>query len=516
MTNKLSFSGLYHRLLSSKRENLFFYLFCFIYVSFLIYLSNKLTIWDDESCSLSTTANHLSKVLHLSYSFEGQPPVYFILLAIWRKINDGILFSRLLSISFTLLSACVLDKTVKLVFKDFYSKWVIVLFLLNPYTVWASLEIRLYSQLIFLSLSAIYLWYLIYFCNRTKLKILFVLIGIFGVYTQYYFTFLIVTLSVTLFFYKGWRVFFNYCLWALIIAIVFLPNLLFITDQYVMHQNPLGKERWFIQVGYIIYSPIQFLFAPREMHLGKVGYVLFTLIIVFFISLYFLNLYKKFKKFRSDEIIATVKIFISITILLLIFIIIFITFNLLYLLHYLTITFPFYCILLTSLCIYNNKTRNIVYGLLAAYYIFIIVITYHCPYVKRLDSRSVASYVQLIESQNEPILFRDKSILLTVSPYYTGNNPLISIPDKPFDYNFYRTEIKDTIELRSLINGGIRGSRSFLFISWDDGYVCKDDLTNEKLDSYFKNNFEIEKDTVFKGKKDIDFLRVRRLSKKLF
>lgn len=515
MAKELRFSGFYQQLLSKEKKNFFFYLFCFIYVSLLIYLSNKLTIWDDESCSLSTTANHLSKVLNLSYSFEGQPPVYFILLAIWRKINDGILFSRLLSIAFTLLSAFVLDKTVKLIFKDFYSKWVIVLFLLNPYTVWASLEIRLYSQLIFLSLTAIYLFFLIYFYDRQRLKIFYIFVGILGVYTQYYFTFLIISLSVILLFYKGWRVFFNYCFWSLIVAISFLPNLFFINDQYIMHQNPLGKEAWYIPIGYIIYSPIQFFFSPREMHFGKIGYLIFTFIILVLGVFFLYKLFSERGKNRIPDLLILLRIVIPVSTLLAIFMVIFMIFNLVYLIHYLTITFPFYCILYAAFGIYNKKTRNIIYTLLGAYYIFVIVFAYHWPYVKRLDSRSVASYIQNIENKDEPIVFRDKSILLTVNPYYKGNNPLISIPDKPFDYNFYRTEIKDTLELKSLIDGGIKNARSFLFVSWDDGYVCKSDLTNEKLNNYFRQNYNIEKDTVFKGKKDIDFLRVQRLRKKI-
>ena len=91
-----------------------FYTFLLIYASFLLILCYKLSIWEDEAYSLHTTAYSLSEVIGLSYNFEGQPPAYFIILALWRKIDDGIFFARLLSVLFIFLSAFVLNKVLQL------------------------------------------------------------------------------------------------------------------------------------------------------------------------------------------------------------------------------------------------------------------------------------------------------------------------------------------------------------------------------------------------------------------
>src|SRR5665647_3232622 len=79
---------------------LFFYGFIIIYSVSLIFLSYKLNIWEDEAYSLHTTSKNLATVIRESYDFEGQPPFYFLLLAIWRHINSGIFFARLLSLIF--------------------------------------------------------------------------------------------------------------------------------------------------------------------------------------------------------------------------------------------------------------------------------------------------------------------------------------------------------------------------------------------------------------------------------
>ena len=40
------------------------------------------------------------------------------------------------------------------------------------------------------------------------------------------------------------------------------------------------------------------------------------------------------------------------------------------------------------------------------------------------------------------------------------------------------------------------------------------ELTNIKMDEYLKNNYQVTMDTVFDGKHEQDFIRVRRLYKK--
>src|SRR5437870_9561843 len=88
-----------------ERKNLpLFYGFLIAYACILIFLCYTLNIWEDESYSLHTTSNSLAMVIRQSYYFEAQPPVYFLLLSLWRHVDSGIFFARLLSLLFIGLS----------------------------------------------------------------------------------------------------------------------------------------------------------------------------------------------------------------------------------------------------------------------------------------------------------------------------------------------------------------------------------------------------------------------------
>ena len=176
---------------------LFFVVFIILYAFFLLFLCNELNIWEDEAYSLDTTSHGFSYALHQSYSFEGQPPVYFLILTLWRILNNGIFFARLLSILFIFLAAYVIFRTVRL-FSDVESAlWIAVLFLLNPFSVWAALEIRTYSLLILLSSLSILFLYKFYFEKKNKFIVLFLLSCLIGLYTQYFFVFLIIAFSIS-------------------------------------------------------------------------------------------------------------------------------------------------------------------------------------------------------------------------------------------------------------------------------------------------------------------------------
>ena len=121
-----------------RSKNLIFLGFLVIYTASLLYLSNELVIWQDDTFTLHTTANNLSLVIRQSYNFEGQPPVYFILLSIWRKLDQGIFFARLFSLLFIGLAAYFFHRVVRLVFGDDSARWLLIIFLLNPFTIWAT------------------------------------------------------------------------------------------------------------------------------------------------------------------------------------------------------------------------------------------------------------------------------------------------------------------------------------------------------------------------------------------
>lgn len=503
-------------LLSEKKRNIIFFLFLLVYFAFLIFWGYEKLIWEDEAFSLHTSSYSIFKAIHLSYFFEDQPPVYFIILTLWRKLNDSILFARLFSIICTIFSALVLHKLGKLIFPKLYSRWVLVLFFLNPFTVWASIEIRLYSLLICLSFLTIYLFYLIFYYNRHKLKIIFLLISSLGIYTQYYFTLLIIALSILLLFSKGWRPFFNFCFLSAILLVIFLPNLIIIPQQYsmVLHFSHQTKTL-FEWIGTFSFSPLQFLFAIFETNLSLAGR--WVVLIIF--SIFFLYIVSKFynenKKQPLKDFKTSYELLIPIISILFFFALIFINSGLFYAHRYMSIVYPFFCLLYAILNIFNQKIRTYIFLGVALYYIFVLNIIYRPPFLKFHDHKSVAIYVHQIEHANEPILFRQTGIYLAVKPYYKGKNQLIAVPERKFDYSYYSDDVKDTSELKQLIIQKTANCNSFILVNiTDDNYVETQLLSNSLMNRFLINNYKITKDTTINGKDNLCNLRVRYLFKK--
>ena len=469
----------------------------------------------DEAFTLNTTGNSVLKVIDLSYYFEGQPPFYFIILSLWRKISTDIFFARLLSLIFTLLSAFVLSKLLRLLFDKSYSKWIIVLFLLNPFTVWAGMEIRTYSLLLLLSTLTIYLFYLLYYSDKNKYKILFILICTIGIYTQYYFIFLLFSLSLIILIYKGWRSFINYYLMLIPVALLVLPNLFFIKEQFEMHQNNQIYYTFLERLKSILYTPKHFIFPTGQILIARVGRLILMLLItgIIFSTVYFFLNEKSEKTTRDSSVL--IQILLLIALLLLIFLILFSFTNLIFHIKYLTIIFPLFCLLFSSLSIYRIGLKNVIFVFFAVLYSLALFSTYKSPFIKTFNPKSLAYFIEKIEKPHETILFHEKSLVLIIKPYYKGNNPLIPLPNSVFDYNYFRDNIQDTIELDKLIKNAVNNSKSFILINGTDlGFVAKNPMSNKMFDKYIRNNYLISIDTIIEGINTDCFLRARRLSKK--
>ena len=238
-----------------------FYGFILLYSTCLIFLCYKLNIWEDESYSLHTTSGGLATVIHQAYNFEGQPPFYFLLLALWRHIDSGIFFARLLSLVFIGLGSYVFYKLVHLVSGAGSSRWMLIIFLLNPFTVWAGLEIRLYSLVIFLSIISVYFFLRFYTENKTKYLYLLLLICLIGLYTQYFFILEIAAFGCSVLIFKGWKAFFNLAVYVIPLAILFLPNLFFIHQQVAMLQSHKAEYSTINRISAVLHSPQELLLA---------------------------------------------------------------------------------------------------------------------------------------------------------------------------------------------------------------------------------------------------------------
>jgi len=506
----------YKSLKKKKFDFYIYYIFLLIYASFLLFICNRLGIWEDEAYSLYTSAKSLSNVINLSYYFENQPPVYFFILALWRKINDGIFFARLLSIIFTFLSAFVLNKLLRLVFEKNYTKWVIVLFLLNPFTIWASQEIRLYSLLILLSLLASYLFYLIYYHKNKLYKFLFILICLLGAYTQYYFTFLIISFSIIILISKGWRSFFNFCLLCVPIFILFLPNLLFIKAQYSVNHDEIIEGYTFIQRIKTILTTFHDFFFDFSLMPPNRFFRWATKILIGFLllnSLY--KIYSEDKRHNYRDFRNIMGIFTAIISSLTIFILL-TSFarGLIYSNKYTTIAFPLICLLYATFAVYQEPLKRIIYVSISLYFITILIANYKYPFVKDFNYIELAKFAQKSEQKKEPIIFYNKALAFTFDNYYKGNNLHNPLTDYISDHSYYEGLTIDTLGIIKSIDKAVAKSGSILLITVALPENADSILQKRYSSEYFLNkNYKNSFDTIISGKFGNANLRIRRLSK---
>ena len=496
-----------------KFKDLLFAVFLIIYGIILLYIAYHINLYEDETYTLNTTSRNMAGVVRQSYYFEGQPPVYFILLALWRHLYPGIFFIKLFSIIIIGLSAFFLYKIVQLFSDVIQSKWMVVIFLLNPFTIWAALEIRTYSLLILLATVLIYFFYRFYFESKNKFLYWFLLTAIIGIYTQYFFTLLVTALGGALLIFKGWKTFLRFCLYLIPVVLVFLPNLFFIQDQIQMHE--IHDEDSFIlnTLFSVIHTPLNQIIPIDGYHFNL---WLNRGIRIVFIVLIFFSIGKAYKKgyINKSKFID----FFNINILAICFLIILFWLavsltDIIYMDKYMSVCFPLFILILSLFSGFGTRKGSIIYGIFSIYFIILSIATYQHP-VKTFDFKSIAKYIEKIERPGEPILFYRSAISLPFKYYYAGQNPYIPLPHEVNYAGSWVVNIKDTVELKQSINDIKTSSPSYLLISDLTLFESTINMHRKIITDYLSSHYNVTLDTLYIGWSQNRPLRIRRLEKK--
>ena len=489
-------------------NNIYFIGFLAIYVSFLVYITSIINISEDEAYTLNTTSRNFWDVIHQAYNFEAQPPFYFIVLSLWRKIADGIFFAKLFSIICIGISAYYFYQLTFFFSRKNVSRWMTVVFLLNPFTVWAALELRLYSLLFLLSTSSIYFFLKFYYEHKKYSLLRFAIICLFGIYTQYFFSFLVISFGVIILISKQWKKFVRYAIYLLPVILLTIPNLLFIPSQ-IDQQKSIRLEHMPLSVVHDI------VFSPRNLILGidSVTEVWLNRILRLIIYSAALIAYFKYYKERlpySKKILSRYNLVLfSIAFLLILFCIAFVLTNVGFAAKYLTVAFPLFITTLSIFSIYGQSLRNVIYGFISVYFIILLIVEYQHP-VKTYDYRSVANFIESIERPNEPILVYRPAISTPFRYCYHGNN---SITPLPYPVNFdssYLISIKDTNQLKQSMNPVTEHCKSYIFLSDTTKYEGLQNMNRKMISNYLDEHYNLVLDTFLIGYGKEKSLRIRR------
>ena len=145
-------------------------------------------LWD-EGYTLKTSLFPIADITKIAIGFEGQAPLYYLILGIWRTINDSFFFARLFSILLTSISTFFIFKICKLNLSTRSSYLCVLLFILNPFTWFIGINLRYYALLLLFSLVVYYLFYQIFILGKVSIArlSLFSFVTTLGLLVQYYF-----------------------------------------------------------------------------------------------------------------------------------------------------------------------------------------------------------------------------------------------------------------------------------------------------------------------------------------
>ena len=492
-------------------KNFIFLAFLLAYISFIIYLCINLNVWIDEIYTLDTTSYSISGVIKQSYNFEAQPPLYFVLLSLWRTVNSSIFIARLFSVISIGAAAFIFYKLVNLISEKKCSRWLIALFLLNPFTVWASLEIRLYAFVLMLSMLSLYYFFLFYISGKNKYLIIFVITGITGIYTQYLYVFLLASFGIAILVFKGWKVFFKFSLYLLPAVVIFLLNIFFSASPVKLtHFVPIDAS-FTERVIHIFHAPQDLVMAAHLMPFNRV----IRLSIFCAAGIIAILAYKEWYKKRENKLyIQRINIILLCALILIFFIaVFFVLTGIEYSIRYLTIGFPLMFAFFLLFEVFRLPKKTLIFFAVSIIYIGGLLKKYKYQ-VKDFDAKSLANYLQKNSKKGEPILFYQNLIILPVKYYYKGKNPIVPLPKKVKFDSTYLTKIKDTSELRFAIENINTPSQSYLLVTNRTELYFKGQDDIKLLDNYLPYRYAITLDTIVYGNNRDNPLRIRRLEKK--
>lgn len=413
-----------------------------------------LNIWADEASTLYTTERGFFYALQNALADEKQAPLYFWLLSLWRELNGSIFFARLFSIICSLLAIKFFYDFARKVFDEKAAVFVTACFALHPYLIWASLEIRVYSLVILLSVLLLKFWFGAYFQRedakmQRREECLFVIFSVLSLYTNYYIGFLLVGLFVSLLVSRKFSEAKRFFIRMIFVGLTILPLIWAIKQQFAVNTAGFQGEKSFIEGLQILWNhfltfifPTE-IFTPEEQ--SRISFLRVWLVRFGVVAVVFL-LARKFYKIRrsiSGKGGSHQFILIDFDTKILIFSVIAGTVGLFLLgayfllgagyveiRHAAVLFAPLVLFVFTVLLAVLPRKSWIVFALiLAGLYSYSIYALYP-NLAKRGDWARVAEFIEQREKPNQPVVIFTTFDALALPYHYRGANKIL--PDEKF------------------------------------------------------------------------------------
>lgn len=162
------------------------------HLALVVPLAALLNIWADEAYTLQTTSHDVVYAFHQAISFEVQPPLYFVVLTLWRLLSPSLFWARLFSVLCSTLTLIVVTQLARRFWPERHPVWCVATVACHPFLVWAAVEARVYALAVLWS-SLMLLWFFDGYWTtppRPEARWKYWLVVVLGLYSQYYLGFL--------------------------------------------------------------------------------------------------------------------------------------------------------------------------------------------------------------------------------------------------------------------------------------------------------------------------------------
>lgn len=442
-----------------------------------------LNIWIDEAYTLDTTGLGLAHAWVEAIRFENQPPLYFLLLALWRQLNDSIFFSRLFSclcIALTIYCAPLLSRRY---LPKLDPCWLTLSLALHPYAIWAALEIRTYALGILLSELLLICFFDAYLTTSPSLNvqspnaqlaarqlparqpvlnragIVYGLVAIAALYTNYMLGAILIANWVTLLLLKRRSEIFSNTVVLAIVGLLFAPMLMNLASQLASQTSALGSPRnSFLGTLRSVMGRSLLYVLPSEFS----GWPALWTGIRYGVLALGLGLGIRRWRWFKEEQVAIASLFFT-TLFTLVFVL-----DLTdhaagverygYPLFVVTLLFVF-----SLLSLLSFRQRSLcVWAIVTCCFCAASLLQTYSPLAKGGDWQRVATYLETYEQANQPIAVFSAEGALPFKYHYKGINPILALPPLPVEgrYDLRNFVLKDETQVEAAIRGVRRSPSS--------------------------------------------------------
>ncbi len=451
-----------------------------------------LNIWIDEAYSLNTTSGDITYTLHQSLHFESQPPLYFLILFFWRLLHPSIFFARLLSIIFVATGLWQVHLIAKRYLPTLPNGLDTLLLSVHPAILFMATEIRCYALVFLLSVLFFRFYLQMYFQEKKDIscKAGIVIISVAGVFTQYYFAFLLFAGFFPLVG-KNLRKSLEYILLMILPLASLMGFIALLSSQLQSH---CAGSYFTMSAGHAIIYYLRiietYLYGMQNLEIEYLPWLKYILRIIL-LGLIVFNL----SRISFHEIAARINNIKPLIIIILIVSIIFIG-----LLLFLGKTFvlPRYTVLITLplilswlILIYYKRFPHLYVLILLL--LFISTVIKHIPFAKNIDYKKISLFIESKERKHQPIILYHNELNLPFQYYYNGINLSYPLPieinfSHPYDHS--KWAIKDVNSLKHSMNK-IPESDTIWLITDNINELYGTKFNRDILEDYMHNNYTL-------------------------